>query len=510
MSTLTRTYCGAVTLCALTRNRLQRFQSAASETAHVLKACLLPSLALSVIYSLPSYASEWQYSADIFTGLTYTDNGLLTPSEKEDEVIWELSPSIVATRDGKRVDVQFDYRLQALLYADEDGRNEVYNYLQSRLQAAVIPNFLQFDADASISQTVIDPLLASGNSAISVSGNSAETMTLNASPYIVRRFGPSTELKLGASAGLVEYDEPTLVDSKQTEYFASLVNEGRGGPFNWMAGYNSTLVEYDVGQEIELARITGEIGLRLGPRTEFVVSGGEDINDFGSLSGTRVAEGTFWNVGFRGGVGNNIQFDVRVGEQFFGDSYSVQFTWSSRAIETTLSYTEEATTVGAQQLDYRNALGLLSLAGEFNDQSDISGFDLPQSDPELYIRRRVDWNNSLTTGKSTWNGRIYYEDRSFIRTSLDGTRENVQGARFSWTWDYDRATTVTTSGVYQRLDSRDGVSLPQDYSVNVRVRREILNNSYIQVTTSYNTRSAPRAMDEYEEIALGVGFGRKF
>ncbi len=475
-------------------------------------AFLVPCVVGAMTASVSAGASEWEYAADLFTGLTYTNNVILAPSSgKEDEGIWEISPTIIATRDGKRVDVQFDYRLQGLLYAREDRRNEVYNYLQSSLQAAVIPDFIQFDADASISQTVIDPLLASGNSSISVSGNSAETMTVNVSPYIQRKLGPATTFRLGASAGLVEYDAPTLVDNNQVDYFASLANEGGGGPFNWSFGYQSKLVDYDIGQEIELARATGEIGLRIGARTEFVVSGGEDINDFGSLPGSRVAEGSFWNVGFRGGFGDNVQFDVRVGEQFFGDSYSVQFSRSSRALETTVSYTEEATTVGAQQLDFSNALALLGLAGVvIDDQFDISGFELPQRDPELYIRRRFDLTNTLTTGRSTFGSRLYYEDRSFIRTSFAGARENVQGASLTWTWNYDSATTVTTSGTYQQLDSRDNVSRPQDYRINVQVRRNIFNNSYVQAMTWYNARIAPNFMDEYEEVAVRVGFGRRF
>ncbi len=100
---------------------------------------------------VPAVAQEWEYSANAFTSLTYTDNVILVPEDGEDEFIWEIGPSFMASRDGKRVDVNFDYRLQGLLYAREDRRNEVYNYLQSNLSAIVVPDLIQFDADASIS-----------------------------------------------------------------------------------------------------------------------------------------------------------------------------------------------------------------------------------------------------------------------------------------------------------------------------------------------------------------------
>ncbi|MEM7082321.1 MAG: TIGR03016 family PEP-CTERM system-associated outer membrane protein [Pseudomonadota bacterium] len=456
-------------------------------------------------------AAEWEFAADLFTGITYTDNFILSPPPGEDEeYVWELSPTIIASRDGKRVDIEFDYRLQSLFYAREDRLNEAYNYLQSTLQALVIPDFLFFDADASISQTVIDPRVASGNSSISVSGNTAETMTINASPYILRRLAPSTFLRLGASAGLVEYDEPRLIDNNQLDYFGSITNSGGGGPLDWSLGFTSKRVEYDVDREIELARYSAEVGIRISPRTEFVMSGGEDINDFGALPGTRVAEGTFWNVGFRGGFGDTVEFDLRVGEQFFGDSYGVQFTRSSRALTTSLNYSEEATTIGAQQLDFSNGLSLLNLAGNFANEIEVDGFELPTRDPELYIRRRLDFSNTLESGRSSIRAGIYYEDRSFIRTELDGARENVRGASFEWSWELDGATSVATRATYQLLDSRDEVSRPEDLRISVQMRREILNQSYITASIGRNERNAPQANQEYEELAIRIGFGRRF
>ncbi len=311
------------------------------------------------------------------------------------------------------------------------------------------------------------------------------------------------------SAGIVDYDDADLVDNKQRDYFASLTNSGGSGLLNWSFGYTSKLVEYDVGQEIELARATGEIGFRISPRTEFVVSGGEDINDFGSLPGSRIAEGSFWNAGFRGGFGDNIQFDIRAGEQFFGDSYGVDFTRRAQALTTSIGYEEAATTIGAQQLDFSNARALLGLSG-LNDQFDINGFELPQRDPELYIRRRFNFNNTLTTGRSRWNLGVYYEDRSFIRTASAGDRENVQGARLDWTWDYDNATVINAGANYQRLDSRDTVSKPQDFRFSLEARRELFSNSYVSVLYYRNSRNAPLATDEYQENAFRVGFGRRF
>ncbi|MFK8030972.1 MAG: TIGR03016 family PEP-CTERM system-associated outer membrane protein [Gammaproteobacteria bacterium] len=467
-------------------------------------------IAAAAMLPVTAFANEWQVSGDIYTGVTATDNINLQQTDLEEEFAWAVSPSLRATRDGKYVDVQFDYRLQALFFARDDDRNQAFNFLQAGLQSEVIPDLLHFDADASINQTVVNPLVASGSSVINGGGNVAETLTVNASPYILKRIGRSTVLRAGAAAGLIEFDSSQLVDSNQLSYFASLAKQDRAGLFNWSLGYNSRTVDYDLGQEIELARLNAEIGFRLGPRTEFVVSGGEDMNDFGLLPGSGIAEGSFWSVGFRGGLGNNFSYDLRVGEQFFGDSYSLEFTRTSRALETALVYSEQATTVGAQQLDVNSGLAAFGLAGRLPDGLDITGLDLPRRDPELFIRKRLDLNNTLTSGKSVVQVGIFYEDRTFIRTFLAGAQEDLLGGRVSWNWEFDNVTTISSSANYQRLNARDEISRPEDLRLSVQLRRNIFNDAYFQLVVWRNSRTAPQTGLEFEENALEIGFGKRF
>lgn len=461
--------------------------------------------------ALSTSAAEVQTSANVYTGLTYTSNIALAPSGlEEDEIVWQLSPSFGATVTGKRFNLNANYTLQSLLFLEEDDRNRVNNFLNASLQSELSPDFLYFDANAAITQNIVDAQNGAGFSSINAGNNLAETITAQVSPYVRRKLGAFTEFRAGFNAGIVEYDDARLFDTQQNGTFASINNVDGAGSFNWKLDYNSTSVEYDIGQEIELTRFGAELGYRLSPRMEFVVSGGEESNSFGLLPGNGAADGSYWDVGLRGSLSNTTTYDVRVGEQFFGDSYSVGLTRQSRDLTTQISYNERATTSGAQQLNFDNLLGGLQRINPSLLNTDISGLDLPQVNPELYVRKRLDAGATYSRSKSVWNLRGYYEDRSFIRTLVGGEKENVLGASASWTWNFDQSTTIATRFNVRRLDARDGVSQPEEYRLGVSASRNILAASYVQFDIWTDHRAATGPRNEFKDNGASLGFGRRF
>ncbi|NNF16583.1 MAG: TIGR03016 family PEP-CTERM system-associated outer membrane protein [Gammaproteobacteria bacterium] len=460
------------------------------------------SIVVALCVGVVANAANWQFNPHVYVGLNLTDNVELNPKGgEESEAILELSPAFRLRRDGKQVDVDVDYRLQGLLYNGDDQRNEAYSYLQATADASVIPDLFTVNTEASISQVVIDSRASSPYSSISVSGNTSQIAQLFVSPNIRRRIGAYTSFDLGAEAGIIEYDDPRQFDSTNTEFFAHLTNEGGAGILDWQFSFTSQTVDYDIGRKVEFVRSSGEVGLRLGPRTELVLSGGEDANDFGSLPGTRSAEGSFWNAGLRGSIGTSIQYDARVGEQFFGKSYALSFERNARRLVTGISYSEDATTIGAEQLDYNNAFSFIA---------DILGIDLPRADPELYIRKRGNISQSVDFGRSSVTVSAFYEDRTYIRTFLAGQKENLIGGTLVWNWQYNDVLSLSGDTTYLRLDSRDGFDQPEDFKFGITARRSLQQNTSIIVRYWLNTRSATLADREYDENTITIGYRRDF
>ncbi|NND60401.1 MAG: hypothetical protein HKN49_09045, partial [Gammaproteobacteria bacterium] len=241
------------------------------------------------------------------------------------------------------------------------------------------------------------------------------------------------------------------------------------------------------------------------------VGGGDENNEFTGIFGAPKIDGAFWNAGLRGKLDRLTDYSVSFGEQHFGDSYGLSLNREAALLKTNISYLEETTTAGRQQQDYEALFQFLT---------DITGAELPTGGISLYVRKRFAVDATLTLPRSQLRFNAYNEDRNYLtRDPLlellfpDGNlldEDGVVGTALSWTWTALPRTSISIDAGWQKFDLRTSLDRPEDIRLQLRLQRQLPNDFYINARTWRNVRSGTSALQEYEEAAISVGFGKNF
>ena len=115
-----------------------------------------PLVALSLLAATAAAETQFEPRADVSE--TYTSNvGLEPAGSEESEWITTLRPGFSLLRDGPRVRYDLDYDLQALYFAKEGDRNDVFHTFRGFGEGELVENHLFLDVDGRYEQRNIDP-----------------------------------------------------------------------------------------------------------------------------------------------------------------------------------------------------------------------------------------------------------------------------------------------------------------------------------------------------------------
>ncbi|MDH3645286.1 MAG: TIGR03016 family PEP-CTERM system-associated outer membrane protein [Gammaproteobacteria bacterium] len=445
-------------------------------------------------------AVEWEVEPSIIVAETYTDNlELDTDALKDDEFVTEIKPELKLTAVGKRFDIEFDYRLQGLIFSRRDDLDEVLNYSRTRGTAQLIGDSVFIDFSGSLGQQIVNPEGRIGISGITPGQNRNEVGYFRVNPYFQRQLGRNSNIVVGYQYGLVEYDDVSLVDSESNGLSASISGTPPSSSWSWRIDADSSRIDYDSGARVDLQRIGGEFSWSLG-KTAIFVGGGDEDNEFNQILGASKIDGAFWNVGLRGDLDRLTTFSISVGEQHFGDSYSFSLKRAAGLLQTDISYLEETTTIGQQQQGYEALFKFLS---------NITGVELPTPGAEVYVRKRLSTVATLELARSRYRFNAYSEDRDYLTTAL-GDSDGIFGVALSWTWTALPRTEFSVDAGWQRFDLRSGSNDPEDVRLQFRLQREIKNGFFVNARVWQNSRFSTAESQEYTENTISVGVGKRF
>lgn len=114
---------------------------------------------------------------------TATDNVDLTATDKQADLIAQISPGIQLGGQSGRTRGFLNYALTASLYAKAKESSTFYNALNAQLNSEVVQDWLFVDASASISQQIISPFGTQSPDPSLNNPNRTEVSTVNVAPY---------------------------------------------------------------------------------------------------------------------------------------------------------------------------------------------------------------------------------------------------------------------------------------------------------------------------------------
>ncbi len=464
----------------------------------VRNALAVAAFALPV--SAIAQTQGWDITPSIATDLTWTDNVGLDPDATADEqTAIEVTPGISVRRQSQRLNADLDYRLQAQ-YFDDSDLDEVNHFLGANGTGTLVENALFVDFRANISQQIIDPADRISLSTVSGAQNRSEVGSYLLYPYWRGDLGTFAQGQVGYRAGLVEYDDPSLRDSDEGEFNATVTGNPTRTGLGWTVSYTDSTTEYDNGQDIDLARGTLTLTYPVSPKTRLIVVGGVDDNDIG-FDTARDIDGSFWQVGVSGQAGRFTAYELRAGDHFYGESYYGLVSREGRLLNLELEYDEIVSTTGRDQLDYESLLNYLS---------QVTGLELSLVQDEVFVRKRLTGIATLALAKTTIDGRLYTETREYRSSTGADDDDGVFGAVVGVNWRATENTDVGLDLTWRQFDLRGSTNEPEDFQVRLSAKRRLGNDFNLNLRVWHNRRSATRAPDEYEENAVTLGISKSF
>lgn len=458
-------------------------------------------VALALVATLGAYwvptvdAADWTFTPRVALTGIWTDNiSLAAEAQRESEWITELKPGFLLEADGRRVQAQLDYNLQALWYADNSQLDDVYHQLNGTADLVILPEMLFLDTFARFDQQSVDAGGRVAYSNLFETGNRTDTLVFGASPYHVGRWGDWGESLLRYDYQAVRYSNtdqgvPPPEDSDSDTVSASLGSPTSARGFSWRTSGSYTRTEFDAADEFEYARVALDLGVPVGLRTRLTGTVGQE-SDVAEDSTRGGLDSSFWYVGFAWSPSELQSVEALVGERFFGTAWEVHWRRRGSRGELGLDYTEEPNTSSGV------------LGDETIFQPDLRPGGVATLDSRVFLQKRLAANASYEFTRSVLLARVYSDRREY--QDVAGGRESSYGATLAYDWE---AAVRTRIGITLDFERRDFESDRTDDfgEASVRLTRQMTRTVSGVIRASHFRRDSD-AGDDYRvnQVSIGV------
>ncbi len=158
------------------------------------------------------YAGNWVIGPTLDVAEIYSDNVILSQSNKQSDLITEVNPGVSIRGEGRRVKASINYRMKNLIFANNSSRNSISNQLLGNVLTELSRDYLYVDVNGRISQALIRP----SNSIPLVGVNSANVSnvyTYGVKPYFQHNFDNLYNVYAGYGYNEVRYSNVETNDA---------------------------------------------------------------------------------------------------------------------------------------------------------------------------------------------------------------------------------------------------------------------------------------------------------
>ncbi len=221
---------------------------------------------------------------------TYTDNNLLSSTQRDATLISTLSPGISIVANGGSVTGTLDYSLSGIAYTKSEQVDRLQQTLNAHGRADFVPQVFFVDVLANISQqngSAVGTLSADPNLGYQ---NRVEIQTLTIAPTLRSHIGSLATLQIQGTASGTNTVDSMIGDSRQLAGSARLdgLNPGRLRPW---AMLTATQLHYK-SSSVNSGDVQAMVGLRYQPDVDFFMTGDVGREHSNYVGGTGQYENT--------------------------------------------------------------------------------------------------------------------------------------------------------------------------------------------------------------------------
>lgn len=457
-----------------------------------------------LLLSFHSYAGDWKITPSVNLKETYSDNvRLATPGNEKSDFITQINPGISVSGTGSHLKLDGSYTMQNIFYANDNGPNSIRHQLSAHGNVELLDDLFFVDGKASISQQNISAFGPQTTDNTNVTGNLSNVTTYSISPYLRHRFKNFASAEARFTHDSVSTGTNGLSDSQSDRILLNLTSGTEFGRLGWGLHYNKQQIDFTNRPTVDLETYSGDLRYRVTPQFSLTATGGEEKNNYLSLSGN--SGGTFWTGGFEWNPSQRTSISANAGQRFFGNTYSLKADHRSRRTLWSVSYSEDITTTRDQFLIPAS----IDTAG-FLVRSHLFDF-LPEAERLAAAEAFIKFNGlpiALAENINFFTNRFFLQKRLQASVSVSGTRNTIVLSFF------DTSREAQTSRAADSLLLGSSSSLLNDSTNSVGVNA--LWNLRISPQTSANlsagfTRITSDATNRQDDLkTLRVSLTKQF
>lgn len=215
---------------------------------------------------------------------TYTNNVSLSSTNKQSELITQISPGIRLLSNGGRVKGSLDYSLTEQLYARGTSGRRSQNSLNATANIEAVDNWFYVDVSGVIGQQSISAFGAPVGDGSVLNRNSTEISVFRLSPYVRGRLGSTAEYAARYSLTSSRSGSAAVsdVDSRDLSLHLNSIGARRGA--GWTLSADHQTANFSSSRSTSSQRINGQVNYPFTDRWGAYVRASHESNDYVSAT----------------------------------------------------------------------------------------------------------------------------------------------------------------------------------------------------------------------------------
>lgn len=490
---------------------------------------------VGLVYAVGAQGADWNITPRISVSETFSDNANLDANDDDpnSDFFTRVSPGVSISGLGGRGSINLNYSLNQTFSHLDTQDTDTNNSLAANGQVEIWKRIAFIDAQASISQQVVD---TNGPTSTSVAGenvNRTETKSVRFSPFFLHHFGTwvETESRFSLSGTTTETEvvEDTITQSEQFR-----LNSGRRfTQFTWSLDTINSKTQNSGDEPSERQRRADFNGTYI-VNSKVSLLGGMGWEDIEDTDLDSQPSGLTWSAGFA--VRPSARTSARITYGKRNGTNSVDFSGSHQVSERTslsATYSESIETTQQQTVDDLSNLVALPVGTQVNLPSgpavvavpgvffntDTNSLVTPGEANALFANRfgleedtfrqrsfRLALNGSRR--RNSFNAALLWEEREFEFTNRV---ETVYGGSFGVSRPLNRRLNGNFSFSYTHTDSGDLIERSEDeINASTGLSYQVRNDIRANLTYNLTFQKVNNAPDDLMENSVTVGLIKSF
>ena len=474
--------------------------------------------AAMLVVTLPAFGQSADLRVTPYLNVTemVTDNARLTLDDTKDwAAITEVTPGISLQGQNRRLSYSANYRYQSLFYVGEFEDRSAYHQLNANGHTEVVKNHLVVDANATVTQQLVDPQRPLPNDNLSITNNLTTAQSIGVTPQFMHRIGSWAKANYRYSRYWTDFTSGALQRSGYEEYGATFSSADRFYKMPWSVRYQRRNSVVGSERRLQSQEAEGSVRYVVSRKLSFLANGGYTKNRYVQVQGLQSPQGTNWRVGLAWHPTVRTTFQATGGQTYYGDTYQGSISHRGRHWQISGGYNETVISgLEVRQFQQHNLVTELNLSAEqqqrIRDQFDIqdlTSVNLPETLQDVMIRRRANLSLSAQRRRLSLQGSVYAERRSYQTITL---KEELLGGSGQASLQLGRRGSLNLTASAVRRDFKPGRLKYGLANGGLSYSRKIGENTTVSGGYQYSALLATDNRLEYERNLVRLGVRASF